>query len=272
MMRRVCRVVLLSLVWSLSGARDAAAQYLRLADGGPHFVSAPSASGVVTDVSSAPVFQRRVTIDLVEVPLGKALTAIGRLASLEFVVSEEVTPLDRRVSLSATQITVGAALYELLAGLGLDVQLSPTGASAAIVPRVTTPIVPLPARRQSSTTITGRVIDGALQTPLSQVSVRVEGTALHALSNADGMYAIPGVAPGAYHITARRVGYQALTKDVTLAVEQGTASLDFALLAAPTKLDEIVTTAVGNQRRYEVGSSRVDLQACKLEYSIVSPK
>ena len=55
-------------------------------------------------------------------------------------------------------------------------------------------------------------------------------------------------------MTARRVGYQPLTKDVTVAADQQ-ATLDFALVAVPTKLDEVVTTAVGQQRRYEVGNT-----------------
>src|SRR5262249_15221058 len=71
---------------------------------------------------------------------------------------------------------------------------------------------------------------------------------------ADGKFAIAGVAPGMYRVTARRIGYQAATKDVSVATDQ-TASLDFALIAAPTKLDEVVTTAVGEQRRYEVGNA-----------------
>ena len=108
-------------------------------------------------------------------------------------------------------------------------------------------------RQQSTGTITGHVTDGALKTPLSDVTVRVEGTALRTTANADGKYTITGVAPGTYHVTARRVGYQALTKEITIAGDQAT-TLDFALIAAPTRLDEVVTTAVGEQRRYEVGN------------------
>ncbi len=58
---------------------------------------------------------------------------------------------------------------------------------------------------------------------------------------------------GAYRLTARRVGYTPLTKVVT-AVADSAASADFALASAPTKLNEVVTTALGDQRRYEVGN------------------
>ena len=47
-----------------------------------------------------------------------------------------------------------------------------------------------------------------------------------------------------------------------------------ALLATP--VDEaqrrVLTALLAEEQSREVGSSRVDLQACKLEYSIVSPK
>ena len=39
-----------------------------------------------------------------------------------------------------------------------------------------------------------------------------------------------------------------------------------------TRLDPIDGTKRVAEYRFDVGSSRVDLQACKLEYSIVSPK
>ena len=46
------------------------------------------------------------------------------------------------------------------------------------------------------------------------------------------------------------------------------------ILASSLELELIATgaRAVEPERLREVGSSRVDLQACKLEYSIVSPK
>ncbi len=86
------------------------------------------------------------------------------------------------------------------------------------------------------------------------MAIRVEGTALGAVSGADGRYTIHGVAPGTYHVTARRVGYTPLTQTVTIAPDVP-ATAEFALAATPTRLNEMVTTAVGDQRRYEVGNT-----------------
>jgi hypothetical protein len=117
--------------------------------------------------------------------------------------------------------------------------------------------VVIPVRRtgtqQGSGSIGGRVTDVATRAPLDRVAVRIEGLGSGTVSAADGHYAIRNVPSGTYHVTARRVGYLPLTTDVTLTTDQP-ATLDFALAVAPTKLDEVVTTAVGEQRRYEVGN------------------
>jgi TonB-linked SusC/RagA family outer membrane protein len=244
----VCAVVFtLSIVGSLGAQQLAPTQ---LAAAGPRFLSPPAANGPVMDMSNAPVLQRRISLEMDRVPLGAALREVAKLARMRFAISREIVPVDKPVTVHADGITVGGALFELLTGTGLDVELAVDGSSAALIPRVRAWI---PARGQSTGTITGHVTDSALKAPLSEVTVRVEGTALRTTANADGKYTIARVAPGTYRITARRVGYQPLTKEVTLAGDQ-IATLDFPLAAAPTRLDEVVTTAVGEQRRYQVGN------------------
>ncbi len=252
-MRRVHGLLVLLVLGCVSTVESrGGAQELQLADRGPRFLSAPSTPGGAVDVSRAPVFQRRVTLELVDVPLGAALAAMGRQVGLEFLASRQLVPLDKPVTLSATQITLGAALYELLTGMGLDVQLSPTGRSAAIVSRSGTGVVTT-ASQQGRGTIAGRVVDAVRKSPLDQVAVRVEGLGLGTTTTSDGRYTVRSVPPGTYRVTARRVGYTPLTKTVSVAVDSLTDA-DFALTAAAAKLNEVVTTAIGEQRRYEVGN------------------
>jgi TonB-linked SusC/RagA family outer membrane protein len=222
-------------------------------DRGPRFMSAPSErTGERTDMSRSAVLRRRISVTLVSVTLEQALDAIAGQVGLHFTYSRATAPLDHHVSLDAADITVAAALTEILFDTGVDIELSPDG-RAALIPHAEHGLV-LGLSPQPSGVITGHVTDAVLKTPLSQVSVRIDGmSSRNALSGASGEYTIGGVAPGTYRVTARRVGYPPLTKDVT--VSSGRTELDFALLAAPTKLDEIVTTAVGQQRRYEVGNT-----------------
>ena len=248
--RRALFAVVVGAV-GLATPGSAHAQELQLAAAGPRFLSTPDRNEPPSDVSTAPVLQRRVTLEIDRVALGDALQTIARQARLHFAVSREIVPVERPVTVHADGITVGAALFELLTGLGLDVQLSRDASTLSLIPR---PGAMLPARRQGTATISGHVIDVALRSSLSDVVVRADGSTLSAASNGEGKYTIAGVAPGTYRVTARRVGYQPLTKDLTVTTDEK-ATLDFALTAAPTKLDEIVTTAVGEQRRYEVGNA-----------------
>ena len=83
--------------------------------------------------------------------------------------------------------------------------------------------------------------------------VRIDGTVFQVTSSTDGTYQISGVPAGEYRITARRVGYIAHTRTVTI-TDGEAATLNFGLNPPATKLDEIVTTALGEQRRYQVGN------------------
>ena len=84
--------------------------------------------------------------------------------------------------------------------------------------------------------------------------VRVDGTTLEAQSGSDGQYRITGVTAGEYRVTVRRVGYLAKTRTVTL-VEGESKTLNFGINPPATQLNEVVTTALGEQRRYEVGNA-----------------
>jgi len=79
------------------------------------------------------------------------------------------------------------------------------------------------------------VTDGALKAPLSDVTVRVEGTALRTTANTAGKYTIAGVAPRDLSRDSAARGVSAAHQDVTVAAG-AEVTLDFALVAAPTRL------------------------------------
>ena len=197
------------------------------------------------------VLHARVSVDFDGITLADALQRLAQKGGLGLTYGRRFGQLDQRVSLHAIDLPLSEAFATTLQGSGLDLLAWPSGnlvvveASAKISARLMT---------QGTGTVTGHVVDAALKSSLSEVVVRVDGSTLSATSNGEGKYTVTGVAPGTYQVTARRVGYQPLTKDVTVTVDER-ATLDFALTATPTRLDEIVTTAVGQQRRYEVGNT-----------------
>ena len=78
--------------------------------------------------------------------------------------------------------------------------------------------------------------------------------ALAKASGPDGKYSIKGIPAGTAEVRIIRVGYQEQKKSVTI-TDGGTATLDFAMSATVVQLQEVVTTATGEQRRVEVGNA-----------------
>ncbi len=116
-------------------------------------------------------------------------------------------------------------------------------------------LVALPAAAQAQqATISGRVTATGTNEPLGEARVMLVGSSIAATSNSDGRYTLRGVPSGTVEVRVIRVGYTELKKAVTVA--SGVAStLDFSLTPAVVKLQEIVTTATGEQRRVELGNS-----------------
>jgi TonB-linked SusC/RagA family outer membrane protein len=103
-------------------------------------------------------------------------------------------------------------------------------------------------------TITGRVTATASGQPLADTRVLILGGNAAATTNEDGRFALRGLRPGIFELQVLHVGYQALKKTVTVA-EGGTTSADFQLTVTIVQLQEIVTTATGQQRRVELGNA-----------------
>ncbi|MBX6332762.1 MAG: TonB-dependent receptor, partial [Gemmatimonadaceae bacterium] len=219
----------------------ASPRFLVLEDGGSNKASSHARW---RDASNAAIFQHRISLDLKGVSLGQAVSEISRKAGLWLTYSPSELPADRKVTLSASDLTVGAALSAVLYDAGVDVLLTRSG-QAAIVKRV--------AVEPPAATITGHVTDVKTGQPVQGASVIVETTRLGAITDADGAYRIAGVPTGTYTIIARRIGYLQGTKSITLGAD---TTIDFALEPSATQLDQIVVTGTaGNQTRAAQGAT-----------------
>lgn len=113
--------------------------------------------------------------------------------------------------------------------------------------------LPLAARAQQAT-ITGRVTAAGTNEPLGDVRVMVVGSSIAAPTNQEGRYTLRGVPSGTVEVRVLRVGYQEQKKSI--AVSPGAnLTLDFTMTQAVVQLQEIVTTATGEQRRVEIGNA-----------------
>lgn len=103
-------------------------------------------------------------------------------------------------------------------------------------------------------TVTGRVVgDDAAGGALESARVTVVGSNAGATTNREGVYFLRNLPAGDITVRVVRLGYNQSSATVTVVAGQ-TATLDFTLVAAPFTLDEIVTTATGQQRKAELGN------------------
>src|SRR5437667_3867793 len=227
-------------------AQDPAAG-LALAAAGPRFLAAEtgraSDSARWRDARNAAVFRQRISLDLRDVPLGEALSVIARRAGLRLTYSAAVVPLDTPVTLSASNLTVGAVLSAVLYDTGVDVLLTSRG-QAALVKRGA-------LDGFQGGTVTGRVTDSLSGQGIAVATITVVGTGLSARSAEDGRYRITEVPVGEHTVRVIRIGYTAVTKPVTVLPDKE-ATLDFALTPQATQLEEVVAIGYGTAQRREL--------------------
>ena len=103
--------------------------------------------------------------------------------------------------------------------------------------------------------IRGKVTNAASGAAVPNAQVLITSEKLGAVSGIDGTYLITNVAPGARTVRVRALGYQVIDKAVAVTAN-GTTTVDFAVVAAPIALNEIVVTGTaGSARKREVGNS-----------------
>jgi TonB-linked SusC/RagA family outer membrane protein len=103
-------------------------------------------------------------------------------------------------------------------------------------------------------TITGTVTAQGTSQPLAEARILLIGSSLSATTNDQGKFTIRNAPAGAAQLQALRVGFKSEKKAVTVPAT-GDVAVDFVLGVAVAQLDEVVTTATGQQRKVELGNA-----------------
>ncbi|NOZ03186.1 MAG: TonB-dependent receptor [FCB group bacterium] len=110
--------------------------------------------------------------------------------------------------------------------------------------------------------IKGEVRDGATQQPLVGVNVIVQGTSLGTATDKNGMFLIPNIEPGFYHIRFEMIGYQPLVKmNVRVSASRG-VFISAELLEQPIEFESVTVTRAYYQKEKDafVSSRTVDFE------------
>jgi TonB-linked SusC/RagA family outer membrane protein len=120
-----------------------------------------------------------------------------------------------------------------------------------------------PSAQAQQGSLAGRVTDQATGEHLENARVILAGPNRIETTGQDGQYTFRGVAPGKYLVRVLRLGYQPASDSAVVAAGER-AALDFGMTPSPVQLDELVTTATGQQSRLEIGNSVATIEASKV--------
>jgi len=120
-----------------------------------------------------------------------------------------------------------------------------------------------PSLQAQQGSLAGTVTDQSTNDPLENARVVLTGPNRVETTGQNGQYTFPGVAPGRYLVRVLRLGYQPKS-DTAQVVAGERVALNFALTPSPVQLDELVTTATGQQSRLEIGNSVATIAASQV--------
>ncbi len=227
-----------------------------LADRAPRFLLASSSRPVVIDAGSVPALRRRISVDVEGLTLEEALNTISRQAGLRVMYSKAVVPLTSRVAFRASNITVAAALTEILLDANVDILVSTDG---QIV--LTRRVLPLPVRPPADTVVAGTVVQAETGEPLQGAQVLVVGTHRGAVTDAAGRFRVSGLTGDSVLLRVRLIGYTPVERRVAV----GRTDLRFELAIASVQLDEIVVTGTpGATQKRAIGNAVSTIKAAEV--------
>ena len=111
-------------------------------------------------------------------------------------------------------------------------------------------------------TIKGKVTEKESGQPVvaAQVSVAVGAARIGAVTDNNGDYTLRGAPAGQVRVSVTRLGFQPMSQVVNVPAD-GDVTADFALTHATLRLEDVVTTATGEQSRRQVGNAVATVKA-----------
>jgi TonB-linked SusC/RagA family outer membrane protein len=194
---------------------------------------------------------RTVTLEVQNSPLVRVIESINEQAGLGLAYSDQILPKEKLVTLTVRNITARQALAAVLEGTGIVLRVSSAG--VLILTREAEGRRTEVTAESTAGIVSGAVTDSASGEPVPNVIVSVKGTTVRASTSDRGQYLLRDVPVGAQVVMTRLLGYLPLEKEVIVTNERR-ARADFALRHGLTRLQEVVTTATGRQRRLELGN------------------
>lgn len=187
-------------------------------------------------------FKKIISIRFEDETLERALKQIADKAGFKLSYTDQLVPLDKKVTLSLQNVTVNKALWRVLEGTGLRFALSPNK-HLVLTPRNDM------KKQTRLEAITGTVTDAETGATLPGVNILVKGTTTGASTNADGQYSL-NVESLQDTLVFSFIGYQ--TKQIPI---NGRTQIDVALVPQAIAGEELVVVGYGTQEKSDLTGS-----------------
>jgi TonB-linked SusC/RagA family outer membrane protein len=205
----------------------------------------------------------RVSLELKNEPLRTAFTRIEQQTDFRFAYNRQLIDNSGSVTISRGSYTVEKALELMLANTRL---LYRRVNNKIIVYRTddsTAGRTPVEMKAliaaQTGGTIRGKVTNEKGE-PVVGASVLLSGIDRGTSVDVSGNYSMTGIKPGNYNIQISAVGYQPVTRSVTVAEGQ-TLELNYQLKAGNSSLNEVVVTGYSRQSKRDVTGAASTISA-----------
>ncbi len=201
----------------------------------------------------------KISLKVQDSSVGYIVRTLGKLSGIPVIFNSAESAFAKRVSVNVANANVMDAFKEALKGTGLTASYASDGRTILVSPSVSKDSL---SNRQSGY-VKGQVVDSASGKGIKGVSVSVSGASLMVITDDKGFFTLSDVPAGKQLIMFKLLGYRSANRSVDVS-GSGTSSIKVTLTQSATSLNEVVTTATGLQRRVEVPSDIVKIDAEKI--------
>ena len=195
-----------------------------------------------------------ISLELKNVPLGKALREIADKGEFELLFSDTFIPTGRIVSVSLDNETVAEALNQVLAQTATEYAVTKAGQVVLVPTKYTRGNLAMQPEPIPNVQIRGTVIDEETGSPMAGANVVIKGTTIGAAADRDGNFSIDFDAEEDFTLVVSFIGHKRYEQ--VYKPEDNLLSLRIALATDPFLFEELVVTGIAFQYLYTgIGSA-----------------
>lgn len=197
----------------------------------------------------------RLSLKLNNETMSSAIQKIAKQSNLDFFYSQQqLSKVDKKVSVDYTDTELSAILTEVLAGTNFTFKFEENG--VIIIPR---PVTTTAIQQQTKRELKGKVVEAGTKKPLAGATIIVAGTANGAISDAEGNFVL-SLLPANKQIEVSYTGYITEIVEVTTVT---TITVEMKIAAA--KIEDVVVTGVFTRKQNTYSGSVSTIKAEELK-------